>query len=642
MKSFANKISKSLYFNYLIFSTMMVTIIFISTYGIIKQNVQNNLNILFKNKEDFINNYYVDMTDEFFSYMTGENTILEKVDFIYNLDNLTFLESSENQENLKFSHKNLSQDIFKGDSNQLYLINWQYFDTKRYIYGVKLEKLNEIINSESQFGDYIPIIKHKNDYIIPDTVIFKSNLENILSEYPSTLSLDNDSYEISHKNIRGFEFFILYNSNVLNELKNTLVLIGALFLVLGFLISKTNIQYIKSQITTPISSIVTGIKNIKNNKTSEIIYSEDDEFKLIKDEFNSLYKNLSKTINELENSEKNLKRTSEFKSNILKILSHEIRTPMHSIMGFSEILQMKVEDEEDKESLKTIKKSSQEILNKFDRLFERSKIESESDEIKLKLTKFNLLDIVFEESSKYESLCRKKGLKLKLNENNLHDLGDNLLDYKKVKRIFEEVLDNAYKFTDEGEIYINLEDGIDEVAIEIKDTGTGVKTENMDLIYDNFFQTGNYLNRKKDGLGIGLSIVKNYVQMQGGKIYLHPLDDGTSVKITFPKGITKEKIKNMNLKIDLKEILAKKSQQEKSKLLEIINSTFNKIINSTTDQEIYQNIVELQSIFSANELKQSFIVNTEILNTLKDKDFKDIIGLYKEFKNAYETIHYSI
>jgi len=311
-------------------------------------------------------------------------------------------------------------------------------------------------------------------------------------------------------------------------------------------------------------------------------------------------------------------------------------------MGFSDILQMKVGDEEDKESLKTIKKSSQEILNKFDRLFERSKIESESDEIKLKLSKFNLLDIVFELSSKYESLCRKKGIKLKLNEKDLQDLGDNLLDYKKVRRIFEEVLDNAYKFTEEGEIYINIQDDKDELEIEIRDTGVGVKTENMELIYDNFFQTENYLNRKKDGLGIGLSIVKNYVQMQGGKIYIHPLEEGTSVKITFPKGITNQKIKNLNPTLDLKNLISKKSQQELSKLLEIINSTFNNIINSTTDQEVYQNIVELQSIFSSNDLKQSFIVNTEILNTLSDKEFRDIIGFYKEFKNVYETIHYSI
>lgn len=642
MKSFADKISKSLYFNYLIFSTMMVLIIFIFTYGIIRQNVQNNLNILFKNKEDFINNYYVDMTEEFFSYMTGEINDLDKIDFIYNLNNLDFIKEPENKSNFNFSYKDISKGIFVNDSNQLYLINWQYFDTKRYIYGVSLKKLNEIINSESHFGDYIPVMKYEDKYIIPDNVVFKYNLENILDEHPDSIFLDNISYEVLYKNIRGIDFFILYNSSVLNELKNTLLIIGLIFLVLGFLISKTNIQYIKSQITAPISSIVTGIKNIKNHKSKEIIYSEDDEFKLIKNEFNSLYKNLYKSIEELENSEKNLKKSSEFKSNILKILSHEIRTPIHSIMGFSEILQMKIKDPEDRESLKTIKKSSQEILNKFDRLFERSKIESESDEIKLKLSRFNLLDIIFEVSSKYESLCRKKGITLEIDEKNVNDFEDVLLDYNKIKRIMEEVLDNSYKFTDEGKIIISLEDDRDEIEIKIRDTGIGIKTENVDLLYDSFFQTENYLNRKKDGLGIGLSIVKNYVQMMGGKIYIHNLDEGTSVKIIFQKGITKEKINNSSPLSDLKKLFNKKSREEVSNILGKINTYFDKIVESTTENELYQNILELQSIFNSNKLEQSNIVNTEIMNLLKERDFVEILEFYKEFRKTYENTYYSI
>ncbi|MDK2946052.1 MAG: hypothetical protein PWQ85_824, partial [Geotoga sp.] len=112
MKSFADKVSKSLYFNYLIFSIVMVLIIFIATYGIIKQNVQNNLNILFKNKEDFINNYYLDMTDEFFSYMLGTNQEIENIDFVYNLDNLSFVKTPETQSSFSFSYEDLSKQIY--------------------------------------------------------------------------------------------------------------------------------------------------------------------------------------------------------------------------------------------------------------------------------------------------------------------------------------------------------------------------------------------------------------------------------------------------------------------------------------------------------------------------------------------------
>ncbi|TGG88764.1 sensor histidine kinase [Geotoga petraea] len=642
MKSFADKVSKSLYFNYLIFSIVMVLIIFIATYGIIKQNVQNNLNILFKNKEDFINNYYLDMTDEFFSYMLGTNQEIENIDFVYNLDNLSFVKTPETQSSFSFSYEDLSKQIYMNDSNQLYLINWQYFDTKRYIYGVSLENLNKALNSEGQTGDFISVIKYNDRYIIPNSVVFKSKLENILSEYPSKISLENNSYEVLYGNIRSFDFFLLYNSTVLLQLRNTLIIIAAIFLVLGFLISRTNIQYIKSQISEPITSIVNGIKNVKNNRSKEIIYSEDDEFRLIKDEFNSLYKSLSKTIKELEISENNLKKNSEFKSNILKILSHEIRTPIHTIMGFSDILQMKIDSEEDKENLRTIKKSSEDILNKFDRLFERSKIESESDEIKLKLSKFNILDVIFEVSSKYESMCRKKGIKLKIYEENLEQIGDSLLDYKKVKRIFEEVIDNAYKFTDEGEITISVEDEGDEIEVSVRDTGIGVKTENMDLIYDSFFQTENYLSRKKDGLGIGLSIVKSYVTMLGGQVFLEPLDEGTLVKVSFPKGINKQKISNIDPLEDIKNAQKIIEQNDLKRVLNIISNTLENIVKSTSEDSVYSNMVELQSIFKSNNFVNSYEINTEILNSLKEKETREIIDYYKEFKNVYETVSYSL
>jgi len=642
MKSFADKVSKSLYFNYIIFSIVMVLIIFIATYGIIKQNVQNNLNILFKNKEDFINNYYLDMTDEFFSYMLGTNQEIENIDFVYNLDNLSFVKTPETQSSFSFSYEDLSKQIYVNDSNQLYLINWQYFDTKRYIYGVSLENLNKALNSEGQTGDFISVIKYNDRYIIPNSVVFKSKLENILSEYPSKISLENNSYEVLYGNIRSFDFFLLYNSTVLLQLRNTLIIIAAIFLVLGFLISRTNIQYIKSQISEPITSIVNGIKNVKNNRSKEIIYSEDDEFRLIKDEFNSLYKSLSKTIKELEISENNLKKNSEFKSNILKILSHEIRTPIHTIMGFSDILQMKIDSEEDKENLRTIKKSSEDILNKFDRLFERSKIESESDEIKLKLSKFNILDVIFEISSKYESMCRKKGIKLKISEENLEQIGDSLLDYKKVKRIFEEVIDNAYKFTDEGEITISVEDEGDEIEVSVRDTGIGVKTENMDLIYDSFFQTENYLSRKKDGLGIGLSIVKSYVTMLGGQVFLEPLDEGTLVKVSFPKGINKQKISNIDPLEDIKNAQKIIEQNDLKRVLNIISNTLENIVKSTSEDSVYSNMVELQSIFKSNNFVNSYEINTEILNSLKEKETREIIDYYKEFKNVYETVSYSL
>ena len=100
------------------------------------------------------------MTDEFFSYMLGTNQEIENIDFVYNLDNLSFVKTPETQSSFSFSYEDLSKQIYINDSNQLYLINWQYFDTKRYIYGVSLENLNKALNSEGQTGDFISVIKY--------------------------------------------------------------------------------------------------------------------------------------------------------------------------------------------------------------------------------------------------------------------------------------------------------------------------------------------------------------------------------------------------------------------------------------------------------------------------------------------------
>jgi anti-sigma regulatory factor (Ser/Thr protein kinase) len=250
--------------------------------------------------------------------------------------------------------------------------------------------------------------------------------------------------------------------------------------------------------------------------------------------------------------------------------------------------------------------------------------------------------VIFEVSSKYESMCRKKGIKLKISEENLEQIGDSLLDYKKVKRIFEEVIDNAYKFTDEGEITISVEDEGDEIEVSVRDTGIGVKTENMDLIYDSFFQTENYLSRKKDGLGIGLSIVKSYVTMLGGKVFLEPLDEGTLVKVSFPKGINKQKISNIDPLEDIKNAQKIIEQNDLKRVLNIISNTLENIIKSTSEDSVYSNIVELQSIFKSNNFVNSYEINTEILNSLKEKETREIIDYYKEFKNVYETVNYSL
>jgi F0F1-type ATP synthase gamma subunit len=76
--------------------------------------------------------------------------------------------------------------------------------------------------------------------------------------------------------------------------------------------------------------------------------------------------------------------------------------------------------------------------------------------------------------------------------------------------------------------------------------------------------------------------------------------------------------------------------------LNIINDVLKNIIKTTSKDSIYSNIVELQSIFKSNNLDNSYTINTEILNSLKEKEITEIIDYYKEFKNIYDSINYSV
>jgi F0F1-type ATP synthase gamma subunit len=76
--------------------------------------------------------------------------------------------------------------------------------------------------------------------------------------------------------------------------------------------------------------------------------------------------------------------------------------------------------------------------------------------------------------------------------------------------------------------------------------------------------------------------------------------------------------------------------------LNIINDVLKNIIKTTSEDSIYSNIVELQSIFKSNNLDNSYKINTEILNAMKEKEMTEIIDYYKEFKNIYDAINYSV
>lgn len=342
----------------------------------------------------------------------------------------------------------------------------------------------------------------------------------------------------------------MINNSILNVLIRNLtfwflfivIFIGIFYFVL--------LEKIKDIINKPVNIIISDIEKIQNKKKNEISYDVKDEFGKIADEFNNLYYQLKDSIKELEESEKEAKKSSNIKTQILNTLSHEIKTPLQSIIGFTSILKMSLKDPMQSDMLSRIDKSTKDLQEQVERLLERSRIDSETDQTRLVFGdneyKQKIIDLIF----KMESKTEKKNLKF---SNNLKILTENyfeFIDYTKLIRILQEITDNAVKFTDYGSIKVNAEIKNDFLKIEIQDTGNGINIESLNKILEGFYQEENYLTRKNEGLGIGISIAKNYCSLMDGTLSISALDSGTLVTIMIPTQLTEIKLKNFSLKND--------------------------------------------------------------------------------------------
>ena len=237
-----------------------------------------------------------------------------------------------------------------------------------------------------------------------------------------------------------------------------------------------------------------------NSKISELNY-----------EVNSRTNNLEQALQEAEEA-------NHLKSLFLANMSHEIRTPLNGIMGFSEL----ITDPEINEDLKhefsvLITQNSEQLLKLIDQIFHLSVIETGKVRITREEFRIKLLLLSLEQKFQKRINLSKKDIKLFLNT----DLKEDkiITDYDKLDLIIENLFDNALKFTDSGSITIEYFREKEEFLFKISDTGCGIGEDEYDIIFDPFTQGSDTIRKIKGGSGLGLSNVKNYVILLGGKVW---------------------------------------------------------------------------------------------------------------------------
>jgi signal transduction histidine kinase len=235
-----------------------------------------------------------------------------------------------------------------------------------------------------------------------------------------------------------------------------------------------------------------------------------------------------------ENFEMEKLRT-EFFSNI----SHELRTPLNIILGTIQINRMMLEDEEKSIDKRRIvnninieKQNCLRLLRLINNLIDSTKLDSSN--LELNMINCNIVNLVEEITQSVAQYINNNNLTLIFDT----DVEERIVacDLDKIERIMLNLLSNAIKFTElGGNILVNIIDGEEYITITVEDTGIGIPSDKINLIFDRFTQVDKSFTRKYEGSGIGLSLVKSLIEMQGGTIFVESkYGVGTKFIIRFP------------------------------------------------------------------------------------------------------------
>ncbi|EGR2325204.1 response regulator [Vibrio alginolyticus] len=203
------------------------------------------------------------------------------------------------------------------------------------------------------------------------------------------------------------------------------------------------------------------------------------------------------------------------KSEFLAMMSHEIRTPLNSVLGMLDILKQSTLSEEQIDALSQMECSAELLLAIISDILDLSKIES--GRFQLNEQWINLRDTVTFVISQQKQIAKKKNLKFKLNCTVTNDK-QFWIDSTRLSQILFNLIGNAIKFTDEGEVKVSVSERDAELVISISDTGIGISKAKQEHLFTAFHQGDRSITRRFGGTGLGLAITKHLVEMMRGKI----------------------------------------------------------------------------------------------------------------------------
>ncbi|MBV8744452.1 MAG: GAF domain-containing protein, partial [Xanthobacteraceae bacterium] len=237
---------------------------------------------------------------------------------------------------------------------------------------------------------------------------------------------------------------------------------------------------------------------------------------------------------EIDEKSRQLEIASQHKSQFLANMSHELRTPLNAILGYTELILDSIygePSEKMREVLERLQANGKHLLGLINDVLDLSKIEA--GQLTLSLADYSLKDIVHTVFTGVESLAT--GKKLTLTTDVAPNLPTGHGDERRLAQVLLNLVGNAIKFTDTGEVAIKAATADGSFTVAVRDTGPGIDPADQAKIFEEFQQAGNSATKRKGGTGLGLSIAKRIIEMHGGRLWVESeAGKGSTFAFTIP------------------------------------------------------------------------------------------------------------